>query len=233
MQIQGLQKLTLLDFPGKTACTVFFAGCNYRCPFCHNASLVTHMPSPSAADAVETEAFFAFLQKRRGILDGVAISGGEPTLQKDLPAFISRIRAMGFAVKLDTNGTNPAMLRELLSAGALDYVAMDIKNAPEKYAETAGVRDWHAEAVRESAAMLMASEIAFEFRTTVVAGYHTPADFTQIGKWLAGEERYFLQSFLDSGDLIGEGLVGCPRAEMENMLAVLRTYVPHAKLRGV
>ena len=230
MKIQGIQKLTLLDFPGKTACTVFLAGCNYRCPFCHNASLVTHIDLPPAMDEEE---FFAFLARRKGILDGVAVTGGEPTLSPELPAFLARIRAAGYGVKLDTNGTNPAMLREILAQGLADYVAMDIKNAPDKYAVTVGTENWHEEAIRESTALLMGADTDFEFRTTLVAGYHTPADFERIGEWLAGDERYFLQSFVDSGDLIGGGLVGCSRTESERMLAVLRRYVPRAELRGI
>ena len=176
MKISGLQKLTLLDFPGHVACTVFFSGCDLRCPFCHNAPLVTKI---DPLDGMEEEEFFDFLEHRRGILDGVAITGGEPLLRRDIVDFIRRIRGMGYAVKLDTNGTHPDALAELISEGLVDYVAMDIKNSREKYSLTCGV-DVDTNAIDESIAIIIGSGIAHEFRTTVVEELHEPSDFAAI-----------------------------------------------------
>ena len=235
MLIKGLQKLTLLDFPEKMACTVFTFGCNLRCPFCHNASLVL---SDRADDTlISNEDFFAFLQKRRGILEGVCVTGGEPTLQPDLPDFIRRIKAMGYAVKLDTNGTRPAVLRALAQEGLLDYVAMDIKNSLPRYADTVGVPAFHTAAVEESAAFLMEGNTPFEFRTTLVRGLHTPESVADMGRWLAGGERFFLQTFEDSGDLIvgdpeAGGLSAFDADETRALLQTLRHYVPNAQIRS-
>ena len=233
MLIKGLQKLTLLDFPEKMACTVFTFGCNLRCPFCHNASLVL---SERADDTlIPEEEFFSFLQKRRGILEGVCITGGEPTLQPDLPAFIRKIRDMGFAVKLDTNGARPAVLKSLVAEGLLDYVAMDVKNSLSAYPETVGLPAFDVAPVEESMDFLMAGHIPFEFRTTLVKGLHTPEGVAKMGRRLAGEEGFFLQTFEDSGDLIaGEGdtLSSFTPAETQELLRILRQYVPNAQIRG-
>jgi pyruvate formate lyase activating enzyme len=230
MLIKGLQKLTLLDFPEKMACTVFTFGCNFRCPFCHNASLVL---SDRADDhSVSEEEFFAFLQKRRGILEGVCITGGEPTLQPDLPDFIRRVRSMGYAVKLDTNGYRPAVLKALVAEGLIDYVAMDIKNSLPRYADTVGVHPFDTAPVEESMDYLMEGHVPFEFRTTLVKGLHTPESVEAMGRRLAGGERFFLQTFEDSGDLIGEGLSAFTEEETEALLAVLRSYVPNAQIRS-
>ncbi len=230
MEIHGLQKLTLLDYPGRTACTVFTGRCNYRCPFCHNGALVL---APESQPALPEEEILRFLEKRRRLLDGVAVTGGEPTLQEDLPAFLRRVKALGYPVKLDTNGTRPEVLRALLREGLVDYVAMDIKGAPEKYAAAVGLEACNLSPVRESAALLMEGGVDFEFRTTVVEQLHDPEDFVSIGRWLAGEEKYYLQAFRDSGDLIQPGLQGCSRERMQAMLDRLRPYVPRAALRGV
>ena len=229
MRILGLQKLTLLDYPGHTACTVFTGGCNYRCPFCHNAELVLR---PGEQPGVSEEEFFALLRKRKGLLDGVAVTGGEPTLQPDLPDFLARVRDLGYAVKLDTNGTRPALLKDLVRRGLVQYAAMDIKNAPDRYAETAGVPDPELEAVRESAAFLLEGNVPYEFRTTVVRELHRPRDLEEIGRWLRGAERYFLQCFTDSGDLIAPGLSPCTGEELEALLAAVKPYIPNAQLRG-
>ena len=233
MLIKGLQKLTLLDFPEKMACTVFTFGCNLRCPFCHNASLVL---SERADDTlIPEEEFFSFLQKRRGILEGVCITGGEPTLQPDLPAFIRKIRDMGFAVKLDTNGARPAVLKSLVAEGLLDYVAMDVKNSLSAYPETVGLTAFDVAPVEESMDFLMAGHIPFEFRTTLVKGLHTPEGVAEMGRRLAGEEKFFLQTFEDSGDLIageGDALSSFTPAETQELLCILRQYVPNAQIRG-
>ena len=230
MTIMGLQKLTLLDFPGRLACTVFTGGCNFRCPFCHNASLV--IPSKLGA-AMPTEEFFAFLEKRRGILQGVCVSGGEPTLMFDLEEFISRIKSMGFLVKLDTNGSRPEILKSLVGKGLVDYVAMDIKNSPDMYPKTVGVEGFDVAPVLESAEFLMSGAVEFEFRTTLVAGHHNEREMRLIGEWLGGAEKYYLQNFVDSGDLISEESVGLDKNTTETLLKVLKAYVPNAEIRGL
>ena len=230
MLIKGLQKLTLLDFPEKMACTLFTFRCNFRCPFCHNASLV--LSDRADGTIIEEEDFFRFLRSRRGILEGVCISGGEPTLQPDLPAFIRRIRDLGFAVKLDTNGYRPAVLRALIDEGLVDYVAMDIKNSLSRYPETVGIARFDTAPIEESMDLLMEGRVPFEFRTTLVRGLHTPESIAEIGRRLAGGERFFLQTFEDSGDLIADGLSGFDREETEALLTVLCNYVPNAQIRG-
>ena len=230
MNICGLQKLTLLDYPGHTACTVFTGGCNYRCPFCHNASLVLRN---NDGKGIGEEELLAFLLERQGLLDGVVITGGEPTIHPDLPDFIRRVREQGFDVKLDTNGTNPEMLNKLIRDNLVQYVAMDIKNDPTRYAKTTGVNDPRLDAVRESAYVLMSGSVPYEFRTTVVRELHTPQDIMGIGVWLRGAKRYYLQSFVDSGDLIGSGMTPYSREELDAMLAAVKPYIPATELRGV
>ena len=229
MKIHGLQKLTLLDFPGRVACTVFLGGCDFRCPFCHNFELV----DGSAPAIMDEGELFAFLEKRRGLLDGVAITGGEPTLRAELPDLAARIRDMGYAVKLDTNGTHPDRLAALLEGGLVDYVAMDITNSPEKYAATAGL-DWVDLApIRRSVRLLMDSGVDCEFRTTVVDEFHEAADIEAIGAWIEGAERYFLQPFIDR-ESVPFGNLHAPSPEkLRAFEAVARRYVPGAQLRGV
>ena len=230
MRIQGLQKLTLLDYPEHTACTVFTAGCNFRCPFCHNASLVVDIPKEAQ---ISEEEFFAFLQKRIGIIDGVCVSGGEPLLQPDIEQFIRKIKDMGFAVKLDTNGSFPDKLIHLVEQGLVDYVAMDIKNSPDTYIFTAGTETLDIVSVKKSVAYLKEGHVPYEFRTTVVKHYHSKESFEEIGKWLEGTEKYFLQNFVDSGDLIGKNTRGCSEEEMKEFLMTVKKYIPSAKLRGM
>ena len=229
MQIYGLQKLTLLDFPERVACTVFLGGCNFRCPFCHNSALVF----PDPADAMDEETFFDFLQKRVGVLDGVAMTGGEPLLTADVLPFAERIKSMGFALKLDTNGCFPKRLRALVEAGLVDYVAMDIKNSPEKYAETCGLAALDLTKIRESVRFLMEGHIPFEFRTTVVQEFHEAADFEEIGRWIAGAPAYFLQSFVDSGACIREGLHAHTPEDLHLFRSLLRKYVQNTQIRGI
>lgn len=231
MKLGGLRKLTLLDFPGHTACTVFTKGCNFRCPFCHNASLV--LLGREENESVSEEEFFAFLEKRRGILEGVAVTGGEPTLQKDLKEFLGKIREMGFAVKLDTNGYEPEILVDIIDGGLVDYVAMDIKSSPAGYAKTAGMKSFDMEKIEKSIKVLKDGGIPFEFRTTAVKGLHTAADFLAIGKWLGDVENYFIQQFVDSGDVIVSGYSSFSAEEMTALLAMARVGAPRAKLRGV
>lgn len=230
MIILGLQKLTLLDFPGKMACTVFTGGCNFRCPFCHNASLV--IPSKMGA-AMSTDEFFAFLEKRRGILQGVCVSGGEPTLMFDLEDFLAKIKSMGYAVKLDTNGSRPEVLRSVVEKGLVDYVAMDIKNSPDMYGRTVGVEKFDVAPILESAEYLMSGAVDFEFRTTLVGGLHTEREMHLLGEWLRGAPRMYLQNFVDSGDLISSGLVGVDKNTTVALCNLLKSYIPNAEIRGL
>ena len=225
MILSGLQKLTLLDFPGRIAATVFTRGCNMRCPFCHNASLVV-----GGADIIPEDEFFAFLESRRGRLGGVCVSGGEPTLQADLPRFIEKIKAMDFEVKLDTNGTNPDMLSSLIDGGLLDYVAMDIKSSPEGYARVSGVSP-DMEKIKRSIELLLSDKIDYEFRTTVAKPLFSTGDFVEIGKLIKGAKRYYLQGFLDSGDLIGEGLGAYSETEMQGFLSEILPFVRNSQIR--
>ena len=226
MRLGGFQKLTLLDFPGHVACTVFLQGCNFRCPFCHNSPLVL------GTDEIPQEEFLEFLNKRKGLLDGVAVTGGEPLLSPQLPAFLEKIKALGYPVKLDTNGSLPRRLETLIQEGLVDYVAMDIKNSPEKYAFTAG-KDGFLPAVQESVQILMNGTLPYEFRTTVVAEHHSAEDFHIIGQWLRGASQYFLQSYVDSGNILTAGLHAPAKEELENYLAIAREYIPNTKLRGI
>ena len=228
MDISGIQKMTLLDFPGKCACTVFLAGCNLRCPFCHNASLVLASPAP----AMGSEEFFAFLKKRKGLLDGVCITGGEPTLRRDLPEFIRKIKELGFLVKLDTNGSNPALLRQLLDEQLLDYVAMDIKNAPDRYGETCGGIHILSQ-VEECLTLLRNASVEYELRTTCVRPFHDEQAMEAIGKWLSGTEHYYLQAFVDSGDLVGSGVSGFTKEEMEALRQAVLPHIPNTRIRGI
>ena len=230
MKIAGLQKLTLLDFPGKTACTVFTWGCNLRCPFCHNAGLVTE----AFEETVTADELYTFLKKRIGLLDGVCVTGGEPLLQPDLISFLQPIHEMGFAVKLDTNGTQPEKLREICETGLISMVAMDIKNSPEKYAVTAGTERLSIDEVHQSVRYLMQQgDIPYEFRTTVVKQYHTAADFSAIGKWIRGANAYYLQNFQNTGRLIDNSVSGCTPSEMRAFLEIVRQDVPNSALRGI
>lgn len=228
MLIHGLQKMTLLDFPGKVACTVFLGGCDFRCPFCHNAEIICGEAKPLMDD---TE-FLAFLGKRRGLLDGVCITGGEPLLRDETAIFMRAIRDMGFMVKLDTNGSHPARLASILEEGLADYVAMDIKNTPERYAETAGAPNLDLGAIRESVALLMDGKTAYEFRTTVVKEFHDEASFHGIARWIAGAKRYFLQSFVDR-ETVKFGNLHAPSTEdLKRYLAITRGTIPGAAIRG-
>ena len=228
MFINGIQKMTLLDYPGKCACTVFLAGCNLRCPYCHNASLVTGQPP----EAMTEEEFFSFLARRKGLLDGVCITGGEPTLRKDLPDFIRKIKQMGYLVKLDTNGSNPELLRRLIEEKLVDRVAMDIKNSPELYTPTCGGREI-LDHVRASVSILMEARVEYELRTTCCKPFHTLEAMESIGKWLSGAKEYYLQAFVDSGDLVGTGVSGFTKEEMEALRQAVLPYIPSTRIRGI
>ena len=251
MHIGGFQKLTLLDFPGQVACIIFTAGCNFCCPFCHNAGLVVHAPAAPAPTEAE---IFAYLEKRRGLLDGVVVSGGEPLLQEDIQPFLQKIKDLGYLIKLDTNGSFPGALEKILAAKLVDYVAMDIKQAPDKYNLAIGhyyasgastnptaVRNATSSGtlspvprIKLSLELLRKSGVPFELRTTLVQGIHSEADLEALVKWIAGPEPYFLQSYVDSGDVIdNRNLAAFPRETLERLLTTAKKYCPRAELRGV
>ncbi len=232
MLISGLQKLTLLDYPGRVACTVFTAGCNFRCPFCHNAPLV--LPERIEGDPNGEETVLQFLKKRQGILDGVAVTGGEPLLHRDMPDFLRKIRALGYKIKLDTNGSFPDRLIELVNEGLVDRVAMDIKNSPALYAKTVGLQELDLAAGERSKDFLLEGRVWYEFRTTVVKGLHTEESLTEAAEWIRGAAEYYLQQFKDSGDIIAlEGLGAFRDEEMRALAARLRPIIPSIRLRGV
>ena len=237
MVICGLQKLTLLDFPGKMACIIFTKGCDFRCPFCHNASLVVNSQSNDDRQLdiqpITEEEIFSFLRKRSGILDGVVVTGGEPTLQKDLIPFIAKIKELGYKVKLDTNGNRPHVVEALLEQGLVDYIAMDIKNCKEKYARTIGVNKFDISNIIRSVEIIKNSGIDYEFRTTVVDNFHNEDDFVSIGKWLSGAKAYYIQNFVDSGDLIAPGCKGAPTDKMAKYREIAAKYIPNTSIRGL
>ncbi len=229
--IAGLQKMTLLDYPGKVACTVFLQGCNFRCPFCHNSGLL----APQGDPGISEEELFAFLKKRQGILDGVCITGGEPTRYKELPELIKKIKAMGFLVKLDTNGYRPEVLKAV--AQDLDYVAMDIKNCPARYGETVGLKNPDLSKIEESMVFLMEGSLDYEFRTTVVREFHTQADIRAMGQWFGclsekKVKKYFLQGYVDRDSVLCGGLHGPETADLQAFLELIAPCVRAAEIRG-
>ena len=232
MNIHGLQNLTLLDYPGYTAATVFLGSCNFRCPFCQNSSLVL---APDLEPVISEDEVFQFLKKRKRVLDGVCITGGEPTLSKDLEPFLQKIKHLGYLVKLDTNGSRPNVLKELVSQGLLDYVAMDIKSSREGYAAAAGIEGMNLDAVEESVRFLLEeAPVDYEFRTTAVKGLHQKQDFVGIRDWIAGCRRYYLQNYRDSEQILVPGVYASfSKGELEEFLAVVRETIPGAELRGV
>ena len=227
MQLGGLQKLTLLDFPGRLACTAFTVGCNFRCPWCHNGSLVRR-----TAETFDASELLAFLRKRRGVLDGVCISGGEPLLHDTLADTLRAVKDLGYAVKLDTNGSFPDKLRQLVEDGLVDYVAMDVKNCREHYGVTAGVPDLDVSPIVESVSYLLSEPVEFEFRTTVVGQFHNRENMEALARWIAGAKRYFLQSFVDGETLLLRGCTGLSPQEMEDLRQVVLPWVPGVELRG-
>lgn len=229
MNIHGLQKMTLLDFPGRVACTVFLGGCDFRCPFCHNFELI----DGSSQAVMDETGLLAFLDKRKGLLDGVAITGGEPCLHKDLPDLLRKIRKLGFATKLDTNGFHPELLEQILDEGLVDYVAMDIKNSPAKYAATCGLDELDMTPIKKSISLLLSGATDYEFRTTVVKEFHEPQDIVEIGRMIEGAKRYFLQCFTDR-DSVPFGDLHAPSVEeLRHYAALAARFVPNTQLRGV
>ncbi len=229
MLIEGMQKLTLLDYPEHIACTLFSHGCNLRCPFCHNAGLVVRPPE----NKISTEEISAFLEKRKGILDGVCLTGGEPLLQKDVLDYMAHIRSFGYKLKLDTNGFYPEILKKAMDENLVDYIAMDIKSSREGYPAAVGIPNIDITPVCRSVELIMNSGIDYEFRTTAVKGLHIVSDFEDIGNWIAGAKRYFIQQFIDSGDLISKGFEAFDEEETAILLAAVGKAVPNAKIRGI
>ena len=233
--ISGLQKMTLLDFPGKVACTVFLQGCNFRCPFCHNSDLL----GKEGPETIEVETLMSFLKKRVGLLDAVCVTGGEPTLQSGLEDLLRQIKALGYLVKLDTNGNRPAILKDLVEKGLVDYVAMDIKNSPARYGETAGVPNMTLDRVEESVRYLLAGNVEYEFRTTVADELHEPTDFTAIGAWLQTLDpgrkaaRFFIQPYVDRDSVLFSGLHTPTREKLLQMQAAIAPYTCSAEIRGM
>ena len=232
LKIGGLMRMSLLDYPGEVACTVFMSGCNLKCPFCHNRDLVF---IPENYEFIEPEEILSFLEKRKSLLDAVCISGGEALLQKNLISLVRRIRELGYLIKLDTNGCYPERLQEIVESGLIDYVAMDVKNTPEKYAATVGMNkeSFDIEPIRRSMEYLKSVVIPFEFRTTVVREFHSPEDLEEIAGWIGHCEHYYLQKFEDSGNMIQSGFTAYEDEEMKEMLQRVRRYVPAAELRGI
>lgn len=230
MRIQGMQKLTLLDYPGKTACTLFFGGCNFRCPFCHNGALVTGVDEN---EDIPEEDIFSFLKKRQGILDGVCISGGEPLIQPGLDEFLKKIRDLGYKIKLDTNGSFPERLERFVEEGLIDQVAMDLKNSKEKYAQTIGVEAFDIRPVEESVEFLLEGHIPYAFRTTVVREFHQKADFEQMGLWIRGACQYYLQQFKDSSGVIRKGLHAYDEKVLKQAQEIMAQYVQNVEIRGI
>ena len=232
--IAGLQKMTLLDYPGKVACTVFLAGCNFRCPFCHNAELCGGPVEP----IMDTAAFIRFLESRKGLLEGVCVSGGEPTLTPELPDLLRRIKALGYSVKLDTNGSRPAVLKALVNEGLVDYVAMDVKNSKEKYAETAGLETMDITPIEDSLRFLLADNVPCELRTTLVQQLHDGPGLEEMAKWLrdlakpgkAG--KLYLQSFVDRDTVAFAGLSAPTENEVSAWRERLLPYVDNVTIRG-
>lgn len=229
MYIEGMQKLTLLDFPGNVACTLFAHGCNLRCPFCHNAGLVVRKPENRIDENELTE----FFNRRKGILDGICLTGGEPLAQKDAIEFLRFLRGFGYKIKLDTNGFYPDVLKQAIDEGLIDYIAMDIKSSRIGYAKAVGVEGIDISPAIESVRIIMESGIDYEFRTTAVKGLHLVSDFEDIGEWIAGAKQYFVQQFIDSGDLISDGYEAFTPEETAKLLAAVRKFVPNAQARGI
>lgn len=227
MNIAGVQKVTLLDYPGKVACEIFTQGCNFECPFCQNSSLI---PITNTGEFSEEE-IFEYLNLRKNILDGVVITGGEPTVQKDLKSFIKKIKNLGLLVKLDTNGGNPKVLQELIDEDLVDYVAMDIKNIFNKYNITAG-KKINLDNIKKSIEILKASKIDYEFRTTIIKEMHSLDDIVSICK-LVGNAKYYLQNFEDSENVIDHSLHGFSREELLFIDKYLKDLFPNVEIRAL
>ena len=230
MKIHGFNKLTLLDYPGHTAAVLFLGNCNFRCPFCQNSSLVL---SPDQEPELCPDEIFSFLKKRQGILEGVCISGGEPTLSPDLADLAFKLKSLGYLVKLDTNGSHPDILKSLVKDKLIDYVAMDIKSSKDRYPVVCGRPFVSISSVEESVDFLLNCKISYEFRTTVVKELHRMEDFISISEWISGCSQYFLQSYKDSDSVLLPGFHSCTREQLQHYLTIVQKKIPHAQLRGI
>lgn len=230
MKIHGLEKLSLVDYDGFVAATVFTGGCNFKCPFCHNASLVTDFKDLSV---IEEQYIIDYLKKRKGIIEGLCITGGEPTLNKDLPDFCRKIKEIGVSIKVDSNGTNPEMIKTLAGNGLADYFAIDIKNDKTGYAKTIGLNGFDLSNVEKTVSYLINGNIGYEFRTTIISQFHKESNILEIAKWIDGAEKYFLQKF-KSGDncLSPDGLTPVPDEEALKFANIAKPFVKSVKLRG-
>lgn len=230
MNILGYQKTTLLDYPGHVAATIFTGGCSFRCPFCHNSDLVL---CASRMKTISEEEIFSFLKKRKNVLSGICITGGEPTLQSDLADFIEKVRQLGYKIKLDTNGYQPRQLEEILHKKLLDFIAMDIKAGSSNYSKVSGIFDLDIERIKESITMIEESQINYEFRTTVVKELHTRQDFYEIREMIQPYSPYYIQSFQDSGNIIMPGLSSCDKVTLMEYLSIVQENVQQVSLRGI
>lgn len=228
MKIFGLEKLSMVDYDNHLCCVVFTAGCNFCCPFCQNSDLVNYT---NLKEISEVE-FFTFLNKRKGLLDAVCVSGGEPTLQPDLIEFIKKIKELGFLVKLDTNGTNPKLLQQLINNNLVDYIAMDIKNSLTAYTKTSGKGNFNLEDIKKSVELLKENKVPYEFRTTLVKHHHTTKEIKEMAKWLNGGKKLFLQCFVDGGTCLQSGLKKIEKQEAELFKKILNKTIQHVELRG-
>lgn len=229
MNICGFEKFSLVDYDNYVTCTVFTKGCNFVCPFCHNSSLVL---KDKFADNIPEEDVFSYLQKRKGMVDAVCVSGGEPTLQPDLKDFIKKVKSMGFRVKLDSNGTKPELLKELIDEKLVDYVAMDIKNSLGKYAQTVGLNTINLNPITKSIELLKNSGIDYEFRTTLIKEYHTQSDIEQIAELIKGAKNYALQKFVDNGECITHNLTEVDKETVDSYVEIVKPFVQNVKVRG-
>lgn len=232
IKIGGLQKLTLLDYPGLLGTTIFTSGCNFKCPYCHNKDLVF---VPENFSYFDVNNVIEFLKERNGKIDGVCITGGEPLLQEDLLDFVKEIKDIGYKVKLDTNGNYPSQLKEMIDSGYIDYIAMDIKNSPSKYHETVGLNKdvFDISRIEESIDLIKNSSIDYEFRTTLIKEFHEKEDLVEIGKWLKDVKHYYLQQYVESDSVIQKGWHAYNSEEMNELLEAVKPYIPNTKLRGV
>ncbi len=230
MNILGLQKTTLLDYPQHVASTIFTGGCNYRCPYCHNGDLVLH---PETMEAYSVDEVMEHFQKRSRMLTGICITGGEPTLQPDLYDFIVKLRQFSLPIKLDTNGSRPEVLKKLVTDGLIDYVAMDIKHCPDKYASIANMPGFSFDDVNASVSFLMSNVISYEFRTTLAKELHTTDDMKAIGQWLKGCQAYYLQPYKESEEVIHPVYHPHSKEELEAFVTILKADIPQVMIRGL
>lgn len=230
MKIYGLNKTTLLDYPGRVAATIFLGGCNFRCPFCQNSSLVL---SPDRQPEIPEEEVLSFLKKRKGILEGVCVTGGEPTLSPELPEFLKKIQDLGYPVKLDTNGSRPQVLKDLASRNLIQMTAVDIKACPNNYPSLCGLVHPDLDSIKETVDFLINGSLDYEFRTTVVRELHTEQDFIQIGQWIAGAKAYYLQAYRDSEEVLQPGFSSYSPKELMYFRDILKRTIPLVELRGI